>query len=128
MAGYDQSLTRLLACADRVYGPKLSWRAYWLAARSEPWQGTALRVIVLTTLVPTLVHAAYSLTLWQAQKSAHIRATVALMRTLGDTPSEARRIRTAAPILRGRISGFLRGAVFWGVPLVMPIWPVLGPG
>ena len=100
------------------------WRAYWLAARADPWQGLALWLMVFTTMVPTLVHAAYSLTLWQAQKSEHTRAAVALMRGMSGRVRDAARNEAASLILRGMLVGAVRATLFWGVPLALILWLV----
>jgi len=98
------------------------WRAYWLAARADPWQGLALWLMVFTTMVPTMVHAAYSLTLWQAQKSEHTRDAVALMRGMSGRVSDAARNEAASLILRGMLVGAFRASVIWGVPLALFLW------
>ncbi len=98
------------------------WRAYWAGAQADPVQGMALWLMTFTTLLPTLVHAVFSLTLWQTQKSDYTRAAVAKMRDMGATVSDAARIDVARLILRGRVSGFLRGTLYWGVPLATMIW------
>lgn len=103
-------------------GLPFDWRAYWLAARADPWQGLALWLMVFTTMVPTLVHAAYSLTLWQAQKSEHTRAAVALMRGMSGRVSNAARNEAASLILRGTLVGAFRASVIWGVPLALILW------
>ena len=101
------------------------WRAYWATARADPIQGIALWLMCFTTLLPTLVHAVFSLTLWQTQKSEHTRAAVVMMRGMGDTAPEAARIDVARLILRGRLSGFGRALIFWTPPLLILAWIVL---
>ena len=99
-------------------------RAYWQAARADPWHGMALWLMVLTTMVPTLVHAAYALTLWQAQKSEHTRAAVTLMRGMSGKVSDAARIEVASLILRGLLVGFFRALVLWGTLSLFILWMV----
>lgn len=117
-------LVGLLELWARIHSASLpfNWRGYWTTARADPAQGVALWLMAFTTLLPTLVHAVFSLTLWQTQKSDHTRRAVAMMRGMGETVSDAARIDVARLILRGRMSGFLRATVYWGVPLATTIW------
>ncbi|MBS0122804.1 hypothetical protein KB874_01555 [Aestuariicoccus sp. KMU-90] len=92
-------------------------RAYWTAARDNPWNGLALVLMAFTTLLLTLVHVVWAITVWKAQKSDFTRRAVALMHDLADTPTKAQRIEIADLIKRGQPSGFLRGLIY-GLPLM----------
>ena len=70
-----------------------------------------------TTLLPTFIHGVWAVTLWRTRASDHIKAAVPLMRSLPDTlgpEHEADLDRIADLIRKGRLSGFFRGALWWG--------------
>jgi len=69
-----------------------------------------------TTLLPTLVHVAWALSVWQTQKSE------AMMRALGAAPNEADKIEIAGLLMCGRPSGAARAAPIWLLPLGAALW------
>lgn len=100
----------------------LDWRAYWQAARANPAEGIALWLMGFTTMLPTLVHAIWALTVWQTQKSGATIRAVAMMRGLTADPNDAQKIEIAGLLMRGQVGGFARAALFWGVPLALSGW------
>ncbi|MDJ0821679.1 MAG: hypothetical protein QNJ09_07720 [Paracoccaceae bacterium] len=95
------------------------WRAYWDAAMVDPAQGLALWLMCFTTLLPTLVHLVWALTVWQTQKSERTAKAVQMMRSIDGTPSDAQKTEIAGLIQRGQLNGFLRAAGLWTPPLII---------
>ncbi|WP_299934060.1 hypothetical protein [uncultured Pelagimonas sp.] len=103
----------------------LDWRAYWAAAKSTPSEGFALRAMCFTTLIPTLVHVVWALTLWAVQKSNGTRQAVAMMRNL-PAPTPDQTPIAIDDALRNDIAHNLIMGQFWGVFRAGLIWiPVL---
>ena len=94
------------------------WRGYWATARATPSQGIALWLMCFTTLLPTLVHLVWALTVWRTQKAQATIRAVALMRAMTDAPTEAQRIEIAALIQRGQLWGFATATLYWTPPLL----------
>ncbi|WP_299922165.1 hypothetical protein [uncultured Pelagimonas sp.] len=110
----------------------LDWRAYWAAAKSTPSEGFALRAMCFTTLIPTLVHVVWALTLWAVQKSNGTRRAVAMMRDLpapmpDQTPfviDDALRNDIAHNLIMGQFWGVFRAGLIW-IPVLMFLMAVL---
>lgn len=91
--------------------------AYWHQAQANLADGLMLWLMCLTTLLPTFIHGVWAVTLWRTRASDHIKAAVPLMDALPDTlgpEHEADLDRIADLIRKGRLSGFFRGAFWWG--------------
>jgi hypothetical protein len=104
----------------------LDWRDYWAAARADPWQGTALWLMTLTTLLPTIIHAVMGLSAVFSHKSRLNRAALqeldeALVR---GGPTAADRTTVAKGMVAADIYGFAVGLVCVGAPLALSIWGV----
>jgi hypothetical protein len=59
----------------------LDWRAYWAGTQADPQTGVALYMMVLTTLIPTIVHLTAGLGAVWTQRSPSARGIAATLAT-----------------------------------------------
>jgi hypothetical protein len=97
------------------------WRAYWGAFRADWTQGTALYLMCLTTLIPTILHLIAGIGAFFSHKSRLMhRIADDLDRCIADPDPKRPDLNDIDDALKG-----LRRATFWGYSLSSLL--VLGP-
>lgn len=70
-----------------------------------------------TTLIPTFVHGGMAVTLWKVRTSDYTKAALTRIQTLPANPADADLDDISDLLRKGQLSGFLRGAIWWGIAL-----------
>ena len=110
-----------------VWGtPIFDWRAYWEGAVNDRKDGIVLWIMCLTTLLPTLVHAAWALVLWLFASPRSTRHAVREMQDWNDKASEANKVSSAMAIAKSLQTGqtvqVVRFAVFFVLLASGALW------
>ncbi|MBL4767846.1 MAG: hypothetical protein JKY94_09045, partial [Rhodobacteraceae bacterium] len=107
----------------------LDWRAYWQTAQIDPWQGIALWLMALTTLLPTLFHLVSGI---GAVLTHSLRLQSGAIRRLQECiasggPSDPDCTDIAKRLIRGKFYGHTMAAtlLFGFGYLVWRAWPTI---
>ena len=119
-------LVGLLELWEMFATPPLDWVAYWRAAQEDRSAGIALWVMCFTTLLTTLIHAAWALSLWLFDSPDPTKIAVEEMRHWDDSAPEtdqaAISLRVARQLQRGSRIRWLRFAALFAVLAALALW------
>lgn len=105
----------------------LDWRAYWQVARLDPWQGIALWMMALTTLLPTLLHLLLGIGAIATHKFRLETGAIHQLETCNakGNPSPPDCTDIAKRLIRADFYGYALAAVLLGVILYLLPPPAL---
>ncbi|MEO1343301.1 MAG: hypothetical protein AAFV74_04000 [Pseudomonadota bacterium] len=119
-------LVGLLELWEMFATPPLDWVAYWRAAQVDRSAGIALWVMCFTTLLPTLIHAAWALSLWLFDSPDPTKIAVEEMHhwddSVPETDQAAISLHVARQLQRGSRIRRLRFAALFAVLAAIALW------